>query len=162
MIATSISGFVIILLIIGFVLATVEMILPGFGAPGITATICFALAVIFGSSNIVGAIVMSMIILSILGVLLAIILTLFAKKKIVSPFILKEEQKKVNGYISSSDLEYLLGKKGIAKTDLRPSGSADFEGVKFDVVADGEYIQKGTKIKIFKVEGSKLIVKQID
>lgn len=162
MVTTGMSGLVVILLIIGFILATVEMIMPGFGAPGITAAICFALAVIMGSQSVFGAIVMSMIILSILGILLAIVLTLFAKKKVVSPFILKEEQKKSNGYISSSDLEYLLGKEGISKTDLRPCGSADFEGVKFDVVADGEYIKQGTKIKIFKVEGSKLIVKQIN
>jgi membrane-bound ClpP family serine protease len=55
----------------------------------------------------------------------------------------------------------LLKKRGIAITDLRPSGSVDIDGVKFDVISDGEYISAGSKIEIFKVSGVKLLVKKI-
>ncbi|MNO81856.1 hypothetical protein D3C76_731130 [compost metagenome] len=77
------------------------------------------------------------------------------------PLILSDEQKKEHGYISSSDLDYLLGKRGVAITDLRPSGSVDIDGVKFDVISDGEYISIGTKVEIFKVSGVKLLVKKV-
>ena len=70
-----------------------------------------------------------------------------------------EELNKEKGYISSKDLNYLLGKKGKAYTDLRPTGIGDFDGVHFDVISKGEYITKGTPIVIYEVEGSKLIVK---
>ena len=76
--------------------------------------------------------------------------------------MLEEEQKKDQGYISSDDLKYFIDKEGIAKTDLRPSGSADIEGLKLDVVSDGEYIAQGSKIKIVKVQGSKILVKKLN
>ncbi|SHE40680.1 NfeD family protein [Clostridium fallax] len=161
MIAANLSALVLVLLIIGFILVTIEMILPGFGAPGISGGICLLAAVIIGSNTIVEAVIMTMIILAVIGVLLAIIFVVFANKKVISPFVLKDEQKRSDGYISSSDLEYLLGKEGRAITDLRPAGSADFDGVKFDVVTDGEYISKGTNVKIIKVEGVKLLVSRI-
>ena len=55
---------------------------------------------------------------------------------------------------------YLLGKKGVAETDLRPTGVGNFEGVNFDVISEGKYISKGTNLEIIKVNGSKLIVKE--
>ena len=72
---------------------------------------------------------------------------------------MKEEQNKDKGYISSSDLNYLLGKQGIAASDLRPTGTGDFDGIELDVISEGKYILKGTKLIIDKVQGSKLIVK---
>ena len=58
------------------------------------------------------------------------------------------------------DLQYLLGKKGIAETDLRPTGVGNFEGVNFDVISEGRYISKGADLEIIKVNGSKLMVKE--
>jgi membrane-bound ClpP family serine protease len=75
--------------------------------------------------------------------------------------ILKDEQNKEKGFISNNDLNYLLGKQGIAITDLRPSGMADFDGIEFDVISEGKYISKDTKLVIYKVQGSKLIVKAV-
>ena len=94
--------------------------------------------------------------------MLAVILWLLSKGKLRSPIILKEEQKKDQGFISNSDLTYLLGKKGTAITDLRPSGAGDFDGVRFDVVTEGGYIERGTEIEIIKVKGSRLVVKASD
>lgn len=54
----------------------------------------------------------------------------------------------------------MLGKTGVAVTDLRPTGSVDIDGVKFDVISEGEYIRKGTNVEIFKVSGVKLLVKK--
>jgi membrane-bound ClpP family serine protease len=43
-------------------------------------------------------------------------------------------------------------------TDLRPSGSAEFHGQSFDVLAEGQFISQGTSIKIHQIEGSTLFV----
>ena len=102
----------------------------------------------------------TVIVLALLGIMMAVIVWLLSKGKIHSPIILEEEQKKDEGYISSTDLDYLLGKKGIAETDLRPTGVGNFEGVNFDVISEGKYISKGTNLEIIKVNGSKLIVKE--
>ncbi|GIM29002.1 membrane protein [Clostridium polyendosporum] len=155
------SILTVILLIVGFALVIIEMIVPGFGLPGIIGAICLIAAVFITSTSFLEALIMILSILAVLGIMLAVVLRSFTKGKLFNPLILTEEQRKEKGYISYSNLEYLLGKSGVAITDLRPSGSADFDGVKFDVVADGEYISKGTAVRIFKVQGSKLCVKRI-
>lgn len=156
-----ITMLTVFLLIIGFALVLLEMHIPGFGVPGILGAICLILAVILTSQNFAQALVMTLAILAVLGVMLGVVLTFFAKGKLFKPLILTDEQNKEHGYISSSDLDYLLGKRGTAITDLRPAGSVDIDGVKFDVISDGEYISAGSNIEIFKVSGVKLLVKKV-
>ena len=59
-------------------------------------------------------------------------------------------------------MEYFLDKEGISVTVLRPAGTVDIEGIKIDVVTEGEFIQKGTKIKIIKVQGRRIVAKEVD
>ena len=81
-------------------------------------------------------------------------------KKIKPPIVLQEELKADKGYLSSSDLDYLVGKEGIASTDLRPAGKCDIDGVEFDVRSEGHYIAKGSKVQIIRVQGNTLIIKE--
>lgn len=155
-------GVGIVLLVLGFVLAAVEMAIPGFGFPGISAAICLIVGIFCTTDTLVEGIFVTLIVLAVLGLMLAVILWLLSKGKLRSPLILKEEQKKEQGFISSSDLTYLLGKRGEAITDLRPSGAGDFDGVRFDVVTDGGYIGRGTELEIVQVKGSRLVVKALD
>lgn len=149
----------IILLIAGFVLVGIEMILPGFSAPGISGIICLIAGIFILADSIMEAAVITIAVLAVLGILMAVILNLLSRGKLKTPIILEEEQKRTEGYLSSNDLNYLLGRHGVAVTDLRPSGSGQFDDVKFDVVSEGTYITKGTEITIIKVAGSKLVVK---
>jgi membrane-bound serine protease (ClpP class) len=57
--------------------------------------------------------------------------------------------------------ETLLGLEGIAHSDLRPGGSAYFDGRKLDVVTLGDYIPRQTEIRIIEVHGNRLIVEDI-
>jgi membrane-bound ClpP family serine protease len=43
---------------------------------------------------------------------------------------------------------------------LRPSGTADFSGVRLDVVSDGDFIPKDSKVVISKVEGHRIVVRK--
>lgn len=149
----------VILMFAGFVLIGIEMILPGFSFPGVGGIICLVTSIFLNANTVEEGIILTLIIVALLGIMLGVILWLFSKGKIVRPIILTEEQNKDKGYISSKDLNYLLNKKGTAYTDLRPSGIGDFDGVRFDIISNGEYITKGTPIVIYEVAGSKLIVR---
>lgn len=149
----------IILLIVGFILIGIEFTAPGISVPGISGIICLIVSVFLTADGIVEGVIMTIVILAILGVMLGITLWLLAKGKLIKPLILTDEQRREEGYISSSDLDYLLGKKGVASTDLRPTGVGNFEGINFDVISEGQYISKGTEIEIYQVKGSRLIVK---
>lgn len=150
----------ILLLVAGFILVGIEMILPGFSVPGVSGIICLIAGVFILADSVMEAALITIAVLALLGILMAVILWLLSKGKLRTPIILEEEQKKTEGYLSSSDLQYLLGKQGISVTDLRPAGVGKFTDINFDVISEGNYISRGTEIEIIKVEGSKLIVRQ--
>jgi len=55
----------------------------------------------------------------------------------------------------------LLGKEGIAHSDLRPGGAAYFDGRKLDVVTYGDYIASQTPVRIVEVHGNRIVVEEI-
>ena len=149
------------LFLTGFILVGIEMLHPGISMPGVLGSICLVVGIIISADSLQEGTTLAVIVLAILGVMLAGILWFLSKGKLRSPIILDEEQNKDKGYISSSDLNYLLGKKGIAATDLRPSGMGNFDGIELEVISSGKYIEVGTKIQVYEVKGSKLMVKSI-
>lgn len=52
----------------------------------------------------------------------------------------------------------LLGETGVTLSTLRPSGVARFGDERRDVLSRGRYITKGAKVKIVRVEGSRIFV----
>ena len=56
-------------------------------------------------------------------------------------------------------MEYLIGRKGRAITDLRPSGKGEFDGVTLDILTSG-YIKKGTDLTITEIKNNRIIVKE--
>lgn len=150
----------ILLLIAGFVLVGTEMVLPGFGAPGITGGICLVAGIFFTADSVEAGLTITLIVVVILALMFTVILTLFHMKKIKPPIVLQEELKAEKGYLSTSDLEYLVGKEGVAATDLRPAGKCDIDGIIFDVRSEGKYVAKGQKVRIIRIQGNTLIIKE--
>lgn len=148
----------IVLLIAGFVLVGIEMAVPGFGLPGISGIISLVLGIIFTADTVSEGIIMAIIVIVILGIMLAVAMTILGSKKMKSPMVLREDVKGEQGFLESSDLEYLVGKEGVASTDLRPAGKGSFDGIEFDILSGGSYIKKGQKIVISRVRDNKLIV----
>lgn len=150
----------IILLIAGFILAGIEMYLPGFGLPGILGGACLILGIILTAKTIEQGLLMTIIVVCVLLLIMIVILLVFLKVKKKSSIILDETLTGSAGYLDESDLQYLLGKEGIAATDLKPSGKGNFEGIEFDVYSESKYISKGQKIKICSIKNSRLTVRE--
>ena len=72
----------------------------------------------------------------------------------------KKESKK-EGFVSHDSLDDIKDKEGIALTLLRPAGKAKINGKKFDVVTEGDYIQKNKKVKVVVISGKKIVVRKI-
>ena len=45
---------------------------------------------------------------------------------------------------------------------MRPAGRARFGDTTFDVVTEGEFIDKGDRIKVLKVAGNRIVVEKAD
>jgi membrane-bound serine protease (ClpP class) len=67
----------------------------------------------------------------------------------------------IQGGSFAENYDGLLGKEGVAHTALRPAGIALIEGKKTDVVTAGEQIEKGSRIKVSKVEGNRIVVRSV-
>jgi membrane-bound serine protease (ClpP class) len=158
----------IILFISGIILIAVEVFLiPGFGIPGI-AGIILVLGSIFlaliGSKPFINTESISMAIVQLSVSLVTAIVLIFLlakflpKTRTYNKFVLANSEKTELGFLSNPQSNELIGKTGIALTTLRPAGTAEIDGKKIDVVADNEYIPSGTKIKVVKVEGIRVVV----
>lgn len=152
----------ILLFIAGFILIGVEMVTPGLHVPGFTGTVCLIAAVFIVSDSLAEGAIITIAVLFLLGIMLAVILGLLYSGKLKSPIILSEKQDRNEGYLSSGNLKHMVGRQGVAVTDLRPVGIGSFEGSNYNVITEGNYILKGAKLIIYKAEGSKLIVKEPD
>lgn len=151
----------ILLLIAGFILVGTEMVLPGFGVPGISGIICLVTGILLTADTIEEGLTITLVVIVLLAVMFTIILALLHMKKIKPPIVLQEELKAEKGYLSSSDLEYLVGKEGVTVTDLRPAGKCNIDGVEFDVRSEGKYIARGSNVRISRIQGNTLIIKEI-
>ena len=91
----------IIILIIGFVLVAVELVLPGFGLPGIAGGICLLAGVFLTARTVEEGILIAIVVIVILGILMTVILSLLAHQKVKSPIILDSEVKGPDAFLNS-------------------------------------------------------------
>ena len=150
----------IVVLVVGIILIGVEFYLPGFGVPGITGIVCTVAGIYLAGRDNGERIFIGVIAIVIIAVMLVISICIFKSKKIKSPIKLETDMQGKNLFIEEKDMEYLLGKKGVACTDLRPSGKGEFNGVKLDILSDGEFIKKGVKITVTEIKNNKFFVRE--
>jgi membrane-bound serine protease (ClpP class) len=55
----------------------------------------------------------------------------------------------------------LMGRVGLALTPLRPSGTMEVDGERVDVVAEGDFVEKGEKVQIIEADGTRTIVRRL-
>jgi membrane-bound serine protease (ClpP class) len=66
---------------------------------------------------------------------------------------------KSEGFISAPNRHDLVGRDGVAVTDLRPSGTAQVGGERLDVVTEGEYLPQGSRIQVVQSDGYRHVVR---
>jgi len=54
------------------------------------------------------------------------------------------------------------GQTGTAITLLRPSGKATIDGELYDVVTQGDFVPKGSRIRVATIKGTRIVVVRID
>ena len=151
----------IVILVLGLIFLIIEMFTPGFGVSGGIGLVLLVVGILITASTPFEALVMFILLLAIVGVALTVVFHSATRGRLSRTLVLNESLNKAAGYIGNEDLEYFIGREGIALTVLRPSGSAEFDGVKLDVVSEGEYIEKDSRVKIMKVAGRRIVVRSI-
>ncbi|MBQ2661307.1 MAG: hypothetical protein IJF80_01485 [Clostridia bacterium] len=151
-------------LIAGLALVICEMFMPGFGVPGILGTIALVFAVIFRAQEgpVQAVIITIALILAFLLIAGFIIFRSLKKGKLSkSQIVLSDAITENATAIDDEEIKALVGREGICLNTLRPSGNADFDGLKLDVLSEGEFIKAGSRVRVVRVDGLKILVKEV-
>lgn len=151
----------IIIFLVGLICLIIEMFIPNFGIVGGIGLVLLVIGILITATTPLEAVIMFIMLLAIVGVVLSVVLHSATRGRLSKTLILKESLSREAGFIGTEDLEYFVGREGITSTILRPAGTAMFDGLKLDVVSEGEFIPKGSKVKIVQVSGRRIAVKVI-
>jgi membrane-bound serine protease (ClpP class) len=161
-----------ILLGIGVVLLGIEIfVVPGFGVfgilgiGGILASIYLSmlgdLSTVADYSRAAAVLSVSMVLVLVTG--WAIVRTLPNNMRLRrSGIMLGEVTGRDTGYLSSAVRSELVGRRGVAVTDLRPAGVGRFDGERVDIVAEEGWLTTGTVIEIVRAEGYRHVVRAVE
>ena len=73
---------------------------------------------------------------------------------------LQTVQSSKDGFLAVEDFKSMIGKSGIVISTLRPAGVAMFDSKKYDVVSEGDFINKKEKVEIIQIEGRRIVVRK--
>ena len=149
--------------IIGVILIALEIfVIPGFGIAGVLGIVGIFTSIFmsFGVNNFKTASLAVFFAIVISIVIMIILARFMSKSKSFSNHLALNTD--TANYHSSVSYDFLLGRDGIADTFLRPSGNVIIDDVKYDVISDGAFIDKGKRVKVVLVEGSKIVVRELN
>ncbi len=170
-----VSALDVIVFIIGVLLLLLEIfVIPGFGITGALGILAIISSLFLGLLPDFDFITPESFETALWQLAFALVLSLIftyflfkflPKTEIWNSFILKDKINSNSGYDGTIEnqkgAEKLIGQKGIALSDLRPSGIALINNLRVDVVTQGEYIDKGENIEVVAKDGLRIIVKKI-
>ncbi len=150
------------LMVAGLIAIIIEFFVPAGGLVGILGLASIIGGVVYAFINYgttIGSIFLFVALIAV-PLIIVIYFKVFPRTFIGKWLILGEAQNREKGYATYTEEKYadLIGKEGVAMTVLRPAGRALIDNKKYSVVTAGDYIEAERKIKVLKVEGSRIIV----
>jgi membrane-bound serine protease (ClpP class) len=154
----------IILFVIGALLITGEVFIPSGGVLTALSIISFILSFVtaFRVSTVAGALFVAVAVIAV-PLLLSKLLKIFPDTFIGKLLVLRGP--KGHNEVATSPEERLkkfLGKRGITKSVLRPSGIAEIDGERIDVVTEGMAIEPNRPVEVIGTRGIALVVREIE
>ncbi|MFJ8063053.1 nodulation protein NfeD [Psychrobacillus sp. NPDC096426] len=151
----------IIIFVIGVLLIIAEFFLPG-GISGILGAAAIIFSIILAGGNIVQMSIAVLIALTVAIMGMVIIMKFFGKRlKAFNKIILSDATTTEQGYVSNENRIDLIGKVAVTMTALRPAGTIRIDNERIDAVSDGSFVAKDKHVTIIKVEGSRIVVREV-
>jgi membrane-bound serine protease (ClpP class) len=168
----------LLIIVIGIIFLGFELfVFPGFGISGIAGIICITFGLLLSLQNFVipdpnlpweGELLVNNLIRVLSAVLGSFLFALFILRYIFPKLSTKVHGPYLDATLAKARLDMPIcvpvkvGQTGVVLTLLRPSGKAKIEGEVYDVISQGDFVPKGTKIRVARIKGTKIIVNRID
>lgn len=152
--------FYIITVVVGLFLIGAEIFLPG-GVIGAMGGLSLAVAMVLGfvAFGPQGGFLSAVLLIIVGGVFILGVIKYFPRTRMGRHLTLETDGKAFKA--ATPGLKNFEGKEGVALSILRPSGIAQIDGQRVDVVADGSHIDSGKPVLVVRVEGSRVLVREI-
>ena len=152
----------IILLVIGFGLLVAEFIIPG-GVAGFLGVAAILGSILLAGGDLKTTAIAVLIAMIVATVGMVIVVKFFGKRlDLFKRIILTDATDTEHGYVSTTNRPELVGKIAHSVTALRPSGTIRLNDERIDAVSEGRFIDNGKDVKIIKVEGSRIVVRELE
>jgi len=145
-------------IVLGFVFLIIELFLiPGFSVPGLAGLALigygvFKAKVVYGMAGALYTLLLSL-------AAAAVLVRVAVKSRAAARMQLDYNEKDA---VAVDDHSALVGKTGTTVTNLRPSRIAMIDNVRYDVIADGAFIDAGKPVVVEAVEGARIVVGEIE
>ena len=159
----------LLLISAGLVLIALEVfVIPGFGVAGALGILALGGGVVlsmlgrfptFGDLTVATSVLFAALVITV--VFAYALLRHLRWSTSLGGIFLREATTAELGYTSSDARADLVGKVGMAGTDLRPAGVGIFEGERVDVVSEGPWIEAGRSIEVTRAEGYRHVVREV-
>ena len=176
---TGLANYTELLIILaGFICLAIEVfVLPGFGIAGIIGLLLIFIGMVLTLQdfvlpnpklpwefdifihNIISAMVISV---------LSLLSSILAFRYLMPHLSIAGQRPFLNASLKNShadsfeSMKINIKDKGICISKLRPSGKADFNGNRVDVISEGEFINKDEAIEVIELTKNKIIVRRIE
>lgn len=152
-----------VILTLGFTLLILELFVPSFGLLGISG-IYLLIESFLALKNIENAslyVIISLISSTIIGFILG---KIFFKNMDKNKLVLHSSFNDIKGNKLQNKInkEALLNSEGVVEKVLRPAGTIKIDGIIYNAVSNGNFISKGKKVVVEKIENSQLYVREIE
>jgi len=163
----------ILILVVGVILLIIEaFFIPGFGFFGVAGILLIAAGMFMSlighwptvdTPDLQNALFQVSVSFIITFVVAIAMFKIVPKTGVWRRIALGEETRADQGYVGTiTDLDYLVGKIGKTLTLLHPTGTVFVGSERLDVVSEGGFIDKNTEVKIIKIEGNRIIVRETE
>ena len=149
---------ILMCLALGAALMIVEVFLPGFGLPGVSGIVLIGAGtvIIWLKAGALTALATLLVVIAVLAVLISYMMRRATEGGAHARIFLREKEELRSG----EDMQVLLGKQGRTTSVLRPAGIGDFDGVRLNVVTEGNFIERDKPIEIVNVDGARIVVRE--
>lgn len=167
----------LLIIVLGIVLLGIELlVLPGFGIAGFAGVFCIAAGMILALQDFVvpnpdfpweAELLMKNVIHVLGSFLSAFVISLLFLRYVFPKVSTVVEGPYLTATLKDSHADSKetsaakVGDTGIVFTFLRPSGKAKIGNEVFDVITEGEFLEKGTPVEIMEIIGNRIVVRRI-
>lgn len=147
-------------ILLGAALMIVEVFLPGFGLPGISGIVLIGAGTLLAGVHygMLTAVGILLVVIAVLAVLISWVLRAAARGGMGRSELFLEDKQELD---HREDMQVLVGRKGKTGSVLRPAGIGDFDGVRLNVVTEGDFVERDMPIEIISVDGTRIVVRRL-